>query len=160
MIGQLLAGLLALLALAAAPPLGTGTKTVTCDSGGAFIGSATPGWRSEAAHAGPFGLGGSGRDFGRGALSSDGLYGTKMPALVEGHRAVVLEVPAGERRRAGIQLVGSSELGFARARFVPCRDKPRTIWPAGLVLRGRAPVTLLVRVGGEPSRKLRVAYTI
>lgn len=127
-------------------PIGVGSRTLTC-ADLPFIGSATARWRRQASSAGPFGLSGSGRDFRRGALSADGLYRTKTPAIVEGHRAVELIVPASERDQMGFDLVSRGG-PYARVKFVPCSDKPRTIWAAGLVLRDRSPVVLDVRVAG------------
>ncbi len=126
---------------------GSGSATVTCDSGGPFIGSGKPGWRRLSAHAGPFGLSGAGREFRRiPRRERDGLLHTELPAIVEGHRAVTLWVPSGERKRVGIEVVAGDHR-YARVSFVPCEDKPRTIWPTGLALLNRSPVTLRVRVG-------------
>ncbi len=127
--------------------IGSGSATVTCDSGGPYIGSGKPGWRRLSAHAGPFGLSGAGREFRRiPRRERDGLFHTELPAIVEGHRPVTLWVPSGERKRVGIEVVAGDHR-YARVRFVPCEDKPRTIWPTGLALLNRAPVTLRVRVG-------------
>jgi hypothetical protein len=39
--------------------------------------------------------------------------------------------------------------------FKPCRNKPRTVWPGGLALAERKPITLEVVTGGSV-KKLRV----
>jgi hypothetical protein len=125
----------------------SGSATVTCDSGGPYIGSGKPGWRRLSAHAGPFGLSGAGREFRRiPRRERDGLFHTELPAIVEGHRAVTLWVQSGERKRVGIEVVAGDH-PYARVRFVPCEDKSRTIWPVGLALLNRSPVILRVRVG-------------
>ena len=127
----------------------SGSATVTCDSGGPYIGSRRPGWRRLSAHAGPFGLSGAGREFRRiPRRERDGLFRTELPAIVEGHRAVTLWVQSGERKRVGIEVVAGDHR-YARVSFVPCEDKSRTIWPVGLALLNRSPVTLRVRVGGS-----------
>jgi hypothetical protein len=40
--------------------------------------------------------------------------------------------------------------GFSEVEFRPCSTKPRTIWPGGIRVKGRAPVRLLVTVEGRP----------
>jgi len=42
------------------------------------------------------------------------------------------------------------------ARFIPCRDRPDTWWPAGFALRNRQPVELLVEQGGGKPGRLQV----
>ena len=140
--------------LSVAAPVGTGSATLNCESV-VFAGSGRVGWRQDASSVGPFGLTGSGRDFSRGRIDPDGLYRTKTPAVVEGVRPVTLSVPAAERDRLGILTV-AGDREYARVTFVPCEDRPRTIWPAGLALRDRDPATLIVRVGADPVRKLTV----
>jgi hypothetical protein len=54
---------------------------------------------------------------------------------------------AGGRRRVGE--------AFSRVVFTPCQDKPRTVWPGGLLLADRHPVTLRV-ISGHRSRTLRI----
>lgn len=131
--------------------IGAGSKTLTCHDP-VFIGSGRPAWRRQSSFAGPFGLFGGGRDFRTlGHRYPDGKFRTKMPAIVEGHQRVELRVPPRERRRVGIDVVSRSTGGpYARVSFVPCTTKPRTIWPAGLVLRDRSPVTLQVWVETNP----------
>lgn len=126
-------------------PIGWGSATKTCH--GVFAGSGERGWRRQAASAGPFGFGGAGRDFHRmPRRERDGLFHTKMPALVEGHRTVELSVPPDQRDRVGIEVVPEDH-PLSRVIFRPCDDKLRTIWPAGLALANRSPLTLTVRVG-------------
>lgn len=86
---------------------------------------------------------------------------SKMMALLAGHRTVILSVPPrlrhraflyygghrgpdGERSTSAYDYPGDSEITFE-----PCRDKPRTVWPGGIRVKGRHPVQLLVRVEGE-----------
>jgi hypothetical protein len=40
--------------------------------------------------------------------------------------------------------------GFSEVVFEPCVDKPRTVWPGGIRVKGRGPVRLLVSVEGAP----------
>jgi hypothetical protein len=81
--------------------------------------------------------------------------------LVEGHSEVRLSVPRRERRRvflyfgrfedaAGHQTTAiAGAPGFGEVAFEPCADRPRTIWPGGIRVRGRRPVRLLVEVDGR-----------
>jgi streptogramin lyase len=130
--------------------IGHGTARSGCHA--VFAGSGEPGWRRQATAAGPFGFSGAGREFLRiPHRERDGLFHTKMPALVEGHRSVELSVPTAERDRVGIEVVAARH-PVDRVIFTPCEDKPRTIWAAGLALRDRAPVTLVARVGARVLR--------
>jgi hypothetical protein len=86
------------------------------------------------------------------------LYG-KVGVLLEGHDAVTISVPPGLRRRVFLYYGriegrdGQPTTSFAHARgygeteFQPCTDKPRTVWPGGLRIKGTAPVHLLVHEG-------------
>lgn len=137
--------------------IGAGFKKLTCDDP-VFIGSGLPGWRRQSSYAGPFGLFGGGRDF-RTILQrdSDGRLRTKTPAIIEGHQAVELRVPPRERRRVAIDVVTRDGGGpYIQVSFVPCPTKRRTIWPAGLVLRDRLPVTLQVLVETKRIGAIRV----
>jgi hypothetical protein len=89
---------------------------------------------------------------------------TKMPLLVEGHDPVTVSVPPRLRHRVFLHY-GTHEgrdggrstsfygyPGDSSIEFRPCPDKPRTIWPGGIRIKGRAPVQLLVEAEGGPAR--------
>jgi pimeloyl-ACP methyl ester carboxylesterase len=128
-----------------------------CDK--AIIGPGKPDWRKFSAVVGPFGLSGSGRDF-RGAQRIGSALVTKIMAVVEGHKPVILRVPAAEQGRIGL-IYGS--IHFVRAvgqaarqvTFEPCPNKPRTVWPGGLALTNRHRITLEV-TAGEKTTKLQI----
>ncbi|HEX3563419.1 MAG TPA: hypothetical protein VHU24_11320 [Solirubrobacterales bacterium] len=80
---------------------------------------------------------------------------TKDPVIVEGQEAVTLAIDPGDRARAGLVVVGDTH-SYATIRFIPCRDRVRTWWPAGFKLTDPAPVDLLVRQGAGPAVKLEV----
>jgi hypothetical protein len=134
-------------------PLGEGAKRMRCER--VFMGSGPADWRKQSTAVGPIGLAGSGRDFSRMTKERDGLFHTKTPMLVEGHQTVTLLVPPRERGRAALEVDQGGP--YERLVFTPCREKPRTIWAAGLVMRDRAPVTLEVR-WGDRSAPLRVGH--
>jgi hypothetical protein len=110
-------------------------------------------WRRGATAVGRIGFFGSGRNF----LARRFSKRTKVPVVVEGHEPVTVTIAARDRGHA--RLVVGSKGGFVevvQVRFVPCRDRPETWWPAGFVLRNRQPVALLVRQGDEAPQLLQV----
>jgi hypothetical protein len=113
-----------------------------------------PRWRSRSTVVGPFGWYGDGRDFRVGAVERPASHDlvTKVPAIVEGRRAVRVSVPPGERDRVGLvygpKLQSTFPDGVPAITFQPCREEARTAWAGGLVLRDRRPVTLDVRLQG------------
>ncbi|MGC1852764.1 MAG: hypothetical protein WA687_10045 [Solirubrobacterales bacterium] len=161
--------LLAVLALtvatgAASVALASPTEThiASCDPGPVLIGSGKPGWRGELLSAGPLGIR-------RNPLSQMSPYSQRKPnvlltkagILVEGHDAVTLSVPPdlvhrvflyygfhkgpdGKRSTSFYGFPGSSSVELH-----PCTDKPRTIWPGGIRVKGRKPVHLNVKVAGQ-----------
>jgi pimeloyl-ACP methyl ester carboxylesterase len=137
--------------------------TVDCD---ASIGAAgPPDWRKVAfAHVGRFGLGSKKAvpnglaGYPRGKAGD--LISVQLQGLVEGHGPVVLKVPEAEQSRVGLvygKVNGASTLPEAarRVTFRPCPGKPRTVWPGGLALVDRRPITLDV-VLGKSVKKLRL----
>jgi hypothetical protein len=85
----------------------------------------------------------------------------KMPVLVEGGKPVLLSVPPRDSDRVFLYYgrlrdregrptttIGRAR-GFSEVRFEPCADKPRTVWPGGIRVRGRRAVRLLVSVEGR-----------
>ncbi len=132
--------------------IGHGAKTRDCDV--VFIGPGPADWRQDADSIGPFGI--SRRSFRQGAYETNGsLYGIKTPMVVAGQRPVTISVPGEERDRVGILGV-HPQPSFASVTYVPCPDKPRTVFAAGFELRDKRPFTLLVEVGGGPARELVV----
>ena len=135
------------------------SNVAPCDK--AMIGHASAGWRSESLVAGPVGV----RRHPLSAMSQtrNGLVG-KMPLLVEGRapETVAVSVPPGlhgrvflyygfVRGRDGQPTTSFAEArGYAETEFQLCGNKPRTIWPGGIRVKGTAPVQLLVTVEGRP----------
>jgi hypothetical protein len=89
---------------------------------------------------------------------------TKMPLLVEGRapEVVTVSVPPALRDRVFLyygRVMGrngqptfsfADARGYGETQFQLCGNKPRTIWPGGIRVKGRAPVHLLVTVVGTP----------
>jgi hypothetical protein len=137
------------------PKLAVGSKIRNCDI--TFDGPGPADWRKHSLWIGPFGLAGPspGPDFDEGALEG-GLLTVKTPTMVAGHRPVTISVPGAQRYRVGILGVHPRP-AYASVTYVPCDDKPRTVFAAGFLLRDRRPVTLLVQVGDELVRGLRMS---
>jgi hypothetical protein len=135
--------------------LAVGSKLRDCDV--TFDGPGPADWRKHSLWIGPFGLAGPGPgpDFDEGALRA-GLLKVKTPTMVAGHRPVTISVPAAQRYRVGILGVHPRP-AYASVTYVPCDDKPRTVFAAGFLLRDRRPVTLLVQVGKGPVRGLHLS---
>jgi hypothetical protein len=74
----------------------------------------------------------------------------KMPLLVEGREpeTVTVSVPPALRGRVflyyGAPSTFTQDRGFAAIEFQPCGNKPRTVWPGGIRIKGTAPVRLNV----------------
>jgi hypothetical protein len=134
------------------PKLAVGSKLRDCDV--VFDGPGPADWRKDSRWIGPFGLAGPGPgpDFDESSHEGD-LLTVKTPTMVAGHRPVTVSVPAAQRYRAGILGVHPRP-AYASVTYVPCDDKPRTVFAAGFLLRGRRPITLLVQVGDGPVRGL------
>lgn len=136
-----------------------GSNVAPCDK--AIIGHGSADWRSESIVAGPVGV----RRNPLRAMSrtQNGLV-TKMGLLVEGRapETVTVSVPPQLRDRAFLyygRLLDNdgkpstsfrNTRGYGETEFQPCDDKPRTIWPGGIRVKGWAPVRLLVTVEGRP----------
>ena len=133
---------------AAAPPA---HFVARCDK--AIIGPGPADWRQRSIVAGRFGL--AKGDLGT-AQVVDGVLTAKRMALVAGEKKLVLRVPAAERDRVRLNYGLLRNLhpftaGPVQITFSPCQDKPRTVWPGGLMLKDRHPVTLEVVAGGKPA---------
>lgn len=159
---------LAAAAISAATATAAGTQVASCDPGPVMIGSGSPDWRREGLAAGPLGIR-------KRPLRSMSAYSprrpnqlvTKAPVLIEGHQPVTLRVPPRlthrvflyygfHRGRDGRRSTSFTDFpGNSAIEFRPCTDKPRTIWPGGLRVKGRKPVRLLVEISGR-SRPLRL----
>ncbi len=110
--------------------------------------------------AGPAGVGR--RPLSRMSRTGNGFV-TKMGVLVEGRapETVTLSVPPRLRDRVFLyyglirdragQLTTSfrNARGYGETEFQPCDNKPRTIWPGGIRVRGKAPVRLNVLTEGR-----------
>ncbi|HEV7482850.1 MAG TPA: hypothetical protein VGO13_07100 [Solirubrobacterales bacterium] len=137
---------------APARAVGHGSKTRDCDV--VFIGPGPADWRKNTDWVGSFGI--SRRSFSQGAYETDGsLYRIKTPMVVAGHRPVTISVPGDELDRVGILGVHPKP-SYVSVTYVPCPDKPRTVFAAGFELRDKRPFRLLVEIAGGPARELVV----
>jgi len=155
---HLFAAVLATLTIGAGPA--QEANVAPCDK--AIIGHGSVDWRSEAVVAGPVGV----RRHPLSAMSpTRNGFVTKMPLLVEGREpeTVTVSVPAELRKRVFLyygRILGrdgqpastfADARGYGETEFQLCGSKPRTIWPGGIRVKGRAPVRLLVTVEGRPA---------
>jgi hypothetical protein len=137
---------------APARAVGHGSKIRDCDI--VFIGPGPADWRKDTDWTGSFGI--SRRSFSQGAFETNGsLYRIKTPMVVEGHRQVTISVPRDERHRLGILGV-HPQPSYASVTYVPCPEKPRTVFAAGFELRDKQPFALRVEIGDGPARDLVV----
>jgi hypothetical protein len=134
------------------PLIAVGSKLRDCDI--VFDGPGPPDWRRDSRWIGPFGLSGPGPGpvFRESSPEHDLLI-VKTPTMVAGHRRVTITIPKALRYRAGILGV-HPDRAYASVTYVPCADRPRTVFAAGFLLRDRRPISLLVRVGDGPARGL------
>jgi hypothetical protein len=147
---------LAVLALGGGAP--ADSNVAPCDK--AIIGHGPANWRSDSVVAGPVGV----RRHPLDAMSpTRNGFVAKMPLLVEGRapETVTVSVPPTLRNRVFLyygNVLGrdgqptttfSEARGYGETEFQPCDDKPRTIWPGGIRVKGDGPVRLVVRVEGE-----------
>jgi hypothetical protein len=133
------------------------SNVAPCDK--AIIGHGTADWRSESIVAGPVGI--RRHPLGQMSQTQNGFV-TKMGLLVEGRapETVTVSVPPSLQNRVFLYYGrildrdGQPTTSFRNARgygeteFEPCGNKPRTIWPGGIRIKGTAPVHLLVTVAG------------
>ena len=126
----------------------------------AAIGHGRADWRSESVVAGPVGV----RREPLGAMSrfANGLV-AKMPILVEGRapQTVSISVPPQLRGRVFLYYGEMRDRdgkpttsfvhnrGYDETEFQLCGNKPRTIWPGGIRVKGTVPVELEVSVAGR-----------
>jgi hypothetical protein len=148
------------------------SNVAPCDK--AIIGHGPADWRSESVVAGPVGV----RRHPLNAMSpTRNGFVAKMPVLIEGRapETVTVSVPPALRGRVFLyygRILGrdgqptttfSAARGYSETEFQLCDDKPRTIWPGGIRVKGDKPVRLVVSVEGEAPVPLRLgrpkAYT-
>lgn len=137
-------------------------QVASCDPGPVMIGSGKPGWRTESVAAGPLGIRRQPlRDMTPYRKQAPGELVTKAPILIEGHDTVRLSVPPrlthrvwlyygfhkGQDGRRSTSFYDSP--GSSAIEFQPCADKPRTVWPGGIRVKGRKPVHLNVTAAGQ-----------
>lgn len=157
-----LAAMIGLLAVVPAPAAPVTPQVASCDPGPVMIGSGKAGWRQESLSAGPLGIRRQPlRDMTPYRKQEPNVLVTKAPILIEGEDPVRLTVPPrlahrvflyygfhagpdGKRSTSFYGYPGSSEIEFQ-----PCTDKPRTVWPGGIRVKGRKPVRLNVTVAGQ-----------
>jgi hypothetical protein len=140
---------MALVAFALAGSPAAQVNVAPCDK--AIVGHGSADWRSESVDAGPVGVM---RHPLRAISQTRNGFVTKMPLLVEGRapEMVTVSVPAGLRRRVFLYYGQSpsfvKDRGSAEIEFQLCDNKPRTIWPGGIRIKGDEPVHLLVTPAG------------
>lgn len=148
----------AVVVLALEPASGASADKNVAGCDNVFVGHGKAGWRGESSVAGPVGV----RRWPPRQMSAmkNGDLVTESPLLVEGHEAVTVKVPEALRERVflyygsgsdqkTISFAGSS--GFSEIEFHPCEDRPRTIWPGGIRVRGTGSVHLVVETEGKQS---------
>jgi hypothetical protein len=130
----------AVAALALAVP---GGGVAPCET--AMIGHGSAGWRSDSVVAGPVGV----RRHPLSAMSATRKgFVAKMPLLAEGREpeTVTVSGPPALRRRVflyyGTPSTFARDRGYGEIEFQLCGDKPRTVWPGGIRIKGEAPVHL------------------
>lgn len=156
-------GTIALLAVVPAAAAPTEPQIASCDPGPVMIGSGKAAWRQESLSAGPLGIRRRPlRDMTPRRKGEPSVLVTKAPILVEGEDPVTLTVPPrlshrvflyygfheGPDGKRSTSFNGYS--GNSLIEFQPCTDKPRTVWPGGIRVKGRKPVHLSVTVTGQP----------
>ena len=162
---KILAVLTAVVATLSAPALASSAEphVASCDPGPVMIGSGKAGWRDESLSAGPLGIRRRPlREMSPYTRRQPSVLVTKAPILIEGHEPVTLSVPprlanrvflyygfhrgpGGKRSTSFYGFPGSSSIEFQ-----PCADRPRTVWPGGIRVKGRGAVQLKVTLEGRP----------
>jgi hypothetical protein len=156
---------IALAALTLGASSTTEANVAPCDK--AIIGHGPADWRSESIVAGPVGVG---RHPLRDMSRTQNGFVAKMPLLVEGRAPKTVTVSVPPRLRERVFLLYGDVLdrngnpstsfrntrGYGETEFELCGNKPRTIWPGGIRVKGDAPVQLLVSAEGETPTPLRL----
>lgn len=146
-----------------------GSDTPSVDCGAAIVDRVDPTWRSRSVVSGRFGLYGDSGDLRTADRWGRDAYWTKIPVILDGHRAAMLRVASRDRHRVGLtygpdasspgtSTDGADSLTAAprEMRFVPCQDRSPSAWPGGLILSDRKTVSLRVRVNGGRWRSLSI----
>lgn len=137
--------------IAAAGAADGDSAVATCEQ--AIIGHGSADWRRESVVAGPVGV--QRPPLNQMSRSAKGLV-TKMGLLIEGREpeAVTVSVPPSLRGRVflyyGKPTTFAHDPGFAEIEFQLCGNKPRTVWPGGIRVKGEAPVRLNVFTQERP----------
>jgi hypothetical protein len=137
--------------IAAAGATGSDSTVATCER--AIIGHGSADWRSESVIAGPAGV--RRPPLRQMSQSPKGLV-AKMPILIEGREPerVTVSVPPSLRGRVflyyGKPTTFAHDPGFAEVEFQLCGNKPRTVWPGGIRVKGTSPVRLNVFTEERP----------
>jgi hypothetical protein len=118
-----------------------------------MIGHGSAGWRQESVAAGPVGV--TPHPLRQMSQTKRGLV-AKMPLLVEGREpeTVTVSVPPDLRERVflyyGAPTTFTQDPGYSEVEFQLCGNKPRTVWPGGIRVKGEAPVRLDVFTADRP----------
>jgi hypothetical protein len=149
----------AVIVLALEPASGASAdKNVASCNDNVLVGHGKDGWRSESNVAGPVGV--PRWPLRQMAALKNGSLVTKAGVLVEGTAPVLVKVPETLRERVFLyygrgpnhRSVSFAESnGFSEVEFRPCEDRPRTIWPGGLRVKGKGSVHLVVEAEGKTS---------
>jgi hypothetical protein len=149
----------AVVVLALEPASGASTdKNVAGCADNVLIGHGEAGWRSESSSAGPVGL--PKWPLRQMSAMKNGDLVTKAGLLVEGSAPVLVKVPESLRERVYLyygrgpnhhSVSFAESNGFSEVEFRPCEDRPRTIWPGGLRVKGKGSVHLVVEAEGKMS---------
>jgi hypothetical protein len=146
----------AVVVLALEPASGASADKNVASCHNVLVGHADAGWRSESSAAGPVGV--SRWPLRQMSTMANGDLVAAAPLLVEGHAAVTVKVPEALRERVflyygrgpGEKTISFADSqGFGSIEFRPCEDRPRTIWPGGIRVRGRGSVHLIVEAEGK-----------
>jgi hypothetical protein len=117
-----------------------------------MIGHGSADWREESVVAGPAGV--MRQPLRSMQRTKKGLV-AKMPLLIEGREpeTVTVSVPPALRSRVflyyGAPTTFAEDRGLGAVEFQLCGNKPRTVWPGGIRIKGEAPVHLDVFVEGR-----------
>jgi hypothetical protein len=149
----------AVVVLALEPASGASTdKNVASCNDNVLIGHGKVGWRRESNSSGPVGV--PKWPLREMAAMKNGDLVTKAAVLVDGSAPVVLKVPESLRERVFLyygrgmndrSISFAESNGFNEVEFQPCEDRPRTIWPGGLRVKGEGSVHLTVEAEGKTS---------
>lgn len=153
-------GLLLSAALGVAAPAAERVQVATCETGPVMNGPGPPDWRQISRVAGPVAV--FRRPLSQMSETPNGQLMAKMPALTIGHEPVTLSVPPRLRHRVFLYYgfrrgpdgtrttMMQGFPGYQEVEFHPCTDRPRTPWPGGIRVKGRAPVHLdVIAADGE-----------